>query len=194
MAARSALRADFDRFCRNRLEGSRARRWITFLATPGPQAVSVYRFGSWQGRLPAPLRWPLEPLYRFAYLLIKWLWGIELPRTARIGPGLYIGHFGGIIVSGKAVIGENCSISHGVTIGLSGTGEDCGVPEIGNDVFIGPGAKLLGRIRVGNNVKIGANAVVHKDIPDNAVVALSPGFQIVSLKGNRRPIAQKTAA
>jgi serine acetyltransferase len=47
---------------------------------------------------------------------------------------------------------------------------------------------------VGNNVKIGANAVVHKDIPDNAVVALSPGFQIVSLKGNRRPIAQKTAA
>ena len=72
-----------------------------------------------------------------------------------------------------------------VTIGRSGHGENYGMPVIGDDVYIAPGAKLFGKIRVGDNVKIGANAVVHRDVPDNAVVA-SPGFQIVSLKGNRR--------
>lgn len=179
------LRADLDRFC-GYLQGSRARRLIEALASPGPQAVIVYRFGSWQRRLPPLLRWPLEPVYRLAYLLITFLWGIELRRTAKIGPGFYIGHFGGIIVSGKAVIGANCTLMQGVTIGLSGHGERGGVPEIGDDVFIGPGAKLFGKIRVGNNVKIGANTVIHRDVPDNAIVALNPGFQIMSFKGNRR--------
>ena len=101
-----------------------------------------------------------------------------------IGPGLYIGHFGGIIVSSAAVIGENCNISHGVTIGAAGTRQRGGVPRIGNNVYIGPGAKVFGRITIGNNVKIGANCVVHKDVPENAVVALNPGFEIISFKGN----------
>lgn len=158
------------------------------------QVILVYRFGSWQTRQLRLLRWTLEPLYRVAYLLVQCLWGIELPRTAKIGPGLYIGHFGGIVVSGSAVIGANCTLMHGVTIGQSGCGETLGVPEIGDDVFIGPGAKLIGKIRVGNNVKVGANVVVHKDVPDNAVLALAPGFQIISFKGNRRPIPPKAVA
>jgi serine O-acetyltransferase len=188
-----ALRGDLARLCA-RLEGSRTTRLIKALAMPGMQAILVYRFGSWQRQLAPLLRWPLEPLYRVAYLLIQWLWGIELPRTARILPGLCIGHFGGIIVSGKAVIGANCTLMQGVTIGRSGDGEREGVPDIGNDVFIGPGAKLFGKIRVGHNVKIGANAVIYKDVPDNAVVALTPGFQIISLKGNRRHKPAKAAA
>jgi serine O-acetyltransferase len=60
------------------------------------------------------------------------------------------------------------------------------VPVIGDDVFIAPGARLYGNIRIGNNVAIGANAVVYRDVPDDAVVVLDPGFRIVSYKGNRR--------
>jgi len=193
MGRRTALRGDFDRF-RERLKGRSAGSWVKALANPGMQAIIVHRFGSWQIRLPPLLRWPLEPLYCIAYLLIQCLWGIQLPRTAKIGPGLHIGHFGGIIVSAKAVIGANCALMQGVTIGLSGRGAGCGVPEIGNDVFIGPGAKLFGKIRVGHNVMIGANAVVHKDVPDHAVVALTPGFQIISYAGNHRRTPSKAAA
>jgi serine O-acetyltransferase len=109
-----------------------------------------------------------------------------LPRRARIGPGLYIGHFGGITVSPETVMGKDCSISPGVTIGLSGKGDRLGVPVIGDDVYVAPGAKLIGKIRIGSSVKIGANAVVYRDIPDNAVVALDPGFRIVSFTGNVR--------
>jgi serine O-acetyltransferase len=193
MFRRAALRGDLDRFC-DRLQGGRARRWIKVLATPGTQAVIIYRFGGWQMRLPPLLRWPLEPLYRLAYLLMQCLWGIQLPRTAKIGPGLIIGHFGGIVVSGKAVMGTNCTLMHGVTIGQAGDGAYGGVPEMGNDVFVGPGAKLFGKIRIGHNVKIGANAVIHQDVADNAVVALAPGFQIISFRGNRRHFPPKAAA
>ena len=61
-----------------------------------------------------------------------------------------------------------------------------GVPTIGDNVYLGPGARVFGKISIGNNVKIGANAVVYKDIPDNAIVVLDPGFEIVSYKGNHR--------
>jgi serine O-acetyltransferase len=114
-------------------------------------------------------------------------WGIELPRGVRAGPGLYIGHFGGLTISSSTVIGSNCNISQGVTIGISGSGERRGVPVIGDDVYIAPGARIFGKISIGDNVKIGANSVIDRDIPDNAIVVLDPGFKIVSFKGNRRP-------
>jgi hypothetical protein len=97
----------------------------------------------------------------------------------------YIGHFGGITISGDAIIGKCCNLSQNVTIGVSGQGEKRGVPIIGDNVYIAPGARLFGKISIGNNVKIGANAVIYKDIPDNAVVVLDPGFKIISYKGNR---------
>jgi serine O-acetyltransferase len=78
-------------------------------------------------------------------------------------------------------------MSQGITIGISGSGERRGVPTIGNDVYIAPGARLFGKIAIGNNVKIGANAVIHRDIPDNAVVVLDPGYKIISYKGNVTP-------
>jgi serine O-acetyltransferase len=90
------------------------------------------------------------------------------------------------VVSPRAVLGARCSISQGVTIGVASGWRNAGAPHIGDDVYIGAGAKVIGRVRIGNNVKIGANAVVHRDIPDNAVVALDPGFTIVSFRGNRR--------
>lgn len=74
----------------------------------------------------------------------------------------------GIVIAGEAIIGENCYISHQVTIGRSHNG----VPQIGDNVYIGPGAKIFGGIKIGNNVRIGANCVVFQDIPDNATVVL----------------------
>jgi serine O-acetyltransferase len=96
---------------------------------------------------------------------------------------LYIGHFGGITVSSSAVIGRDCNLSPGNTIGVSGAGAKAGAPVIGDNVYIGPGARLFGKITVGSNVKIGANAVIHQDLPDNAIAVLDPGFKIISYAG-----------
>ena len=71
-------------------------------------------------------------------------------------------------------------------IGVTGDGADCGIPVIGDDVYIAPGARVFGRIRVGNNVKIGPNTCVYRDVPDNAVLVLDPGYVILSYKGNRQ--------
>lgn len=156
------------------------------LRTPGVHAVLAYRLGQWSLGLPRWARILVDPLYWILGMLVHIVWGIEISRHARIGPGLYIGHSGGIVVSPRAVLGARCSLSQGVTIGVASGGRNGGAPHIGDDVYIGAGAKVIGRVRVGNNVKIGANAVVHRDIPDNAVVALDPGFTIVSFRGNRR--------
>jgi serine O-acetyltransferase len=132
-----------------------------------------------------PIRIFFEPLHLILLRRIRSKWGIEISRSAEIGAGFYIGHYGGITISGFSKIGRNVNISQLVTIGVSGEGENRGAPTIGDNVYIAPGAKIFGKIHVGNNVKIGANAVVHEDIQDNAVVALDPGFRIVSFKGNR---------
>lgn len=126
-------------------------------------------------------------LYPFARLLLrryKFRLGISIPLSTRLGPGFYIGHFGGIMVNGAAVIGRNCNLSHGVTIGQANRGARTGCPVIGDNVFIGPGAMIFGAVRIGNNVAIGANSVVTKDVPDHAVVAGSPA-QVVSHEGSK---------
>jgi serine O-acetyltransferase len=174
--------------------GGRLRRILACAAAPGVQAMAVYRYGQWLKTQPLLLRLAMEPDYALFSRLVQVLWGIELPRDAKIGPGLYIGHFGGITVSSEAVIGANCNISQNITIGLSGKGERRGVPVIGNDVYIAPGARLFGRIRIGDNAVIGANAVVYRDVPGNAVVVLDPGFRIKSMRGNRSGPPAKRAA
>lgn len=179
------LRADWKRAYQHS-SGGRLRRLLACAGTPGVQAVCAYRFGGWLATQSWALRIALEPLYRLAYLLVQVLWGIELPRRARIGPGLFIAHFGGVVVSERAVIGANCNLSQQITIGVGGKGARAGAPVIGDDVFIAPGARVFGAIRIGDNAAIGANAVVYRDVPDNAVVVLDPGFSIVSYNGNRR--------
>ncbi|MCP4261198.1 MAG: serine acetyltransferase [Planctomycetes bacterium] len=129
----------------------------------------------------------LRPLYYlFRYLLRRCMfkYGIEVWPECRIGPGLYIGHFGGIHISYLATIGSNCNISHDVTIGRSNRGEHTGIPVLGDNVFVGPGAKLFGNIRVGNNAAIGVNCVVMADVPDNAVIVGIPG-RVISYKGSK---------
>ena len=122
--------------------------------------------------------------YLCKYLLIQngFRYGIVLPASVRIGSGLYIGHFGGIIINRDAVIGRNCNLSPGVTIGQVNRGPKAGCPVIGDNVFIGHGVKILGRVAVGNGVAIGANCVVIDDVPENGVVVGVPG-RVISNAG-----------
>ncbi len=89
---------------------------------------------------------------------------MEIPYNTQIGPGLYINHTIGIIISKRAVIGSNCNISQNVTIGYISQGKRKGAPKIGDNVYIGAGAIIIGDITVGNNAAIGAGAVVVKDV------------------------------
>ncbi|RYZ36728.1 MAG: serine acetyltransferase [Sphingobacteriales bacterium] len=123
--------------------------------------------------------------YIFLRLLrrIKYKYGFDISHRTTIGPGLYIGHFGGVVIHGDAVIGGNCNLSQGMTIGVLVRGSNAGVPTIGDRVFIGPGALILGGISIGNDVLIGANAVVHFDVEDCSVVA-APSASVISKKGS----------
>jgi len=129
------------------------------------------------------LRWTVAPFARWMLHRLKFKFGIAIPFTAKIGPGFYIGHFGGIVVNVHSVIGRNCNISHGVTLGQANRGKRKGYPTVGDNVYIGPGAKIVGNVRVGNNVAIGANCVVSDDVPDNAVVVGIPA-KIISYNGS----------
>ena len=180
----SPLRADLRRRYAM-TSGSTLKRVLSCARAPGVHAVLVLRFGQWSRRRPKLLRILFDPMYAILDFMVQALWGIEIPRGAKIGPGLYIGHYGGITVSSQVVIGRDCNLSQNITIGVSGGGEKRGAPTIGDNVYIAPGARLFGKITIGNNVKIGANAVIHKDLPDNAIAVLDPGFKIISYAGNR---------
>jgi serine O-acetyltransferase len=154
--------------------GKPLRRIFECYRSPGVQAVIAFRFSQWLRGQPLVVRFFLKPVCAFMNYLVRLKWGIVLAPESRIGKGLHIFHFGGIFVGEQVTIGENCSLSHDVTIGLSGEGIRRGAPTIGDNVYIAPGANISGKIRVGNNVKIGANAVVGKDVPDNALVQVPP--------------------
>lgn len=129
------------------------------------------------------LWFPLYVIVRLIqnHYLIKFGFDIK-PRT-KIGPGLYLGHFGQVVINADSIIGRNCNLSQGVTFGVSSRGAREGCPTIGDNVFIGPGAKIIGRIRIGNNVAVGANCVVTRDVPDNSVVVGIPG-KVISQDGS----------
>lgn len=134
----------------------------------------VYRFGRWRYTLRSGIvRKPFSLLYKICYKVVQILTGIELPCEVELGRNFRIDHFGGIIISGFARFGDNCVVRDGVTVGLRRV-DDPVAPRIGNNVDIGTGAKLLGGITVGDNVAVGANAVVLTDVPDNAVAVGIP--------------------
>jgi|GEM_PF-2308922 len=164
---------------------SRLRKLLRCLGTPGVQAMTTFRFGTWLISQPVGVRFLLHPFYAVLHTLVLVFWGIDMERGATIGPGLYIGHFGGINISSAATLGSHCFISQGVTVGVAGQGERRGAPRIGDNVYIAPGARLFGKITVGDNSKVGANCVVHKDIPAGATVVTSGGCEILSIYGQR---------
>jgi serine O-acetyltransferase len=147
--------------------------------------LAAYRLARW---VRASVRVPVvrqvacvvtRVLHRFLSLVT----GIQIDIETEVGPGLYIGHGGKLVVNPKSQIGACCNLSTGVVVGEAGRGERRGVPSIGDRVYVAPGAKILGKIRIGNDVAIGANAVVTKDVPDNAVVVGIPA-QVISLAGS----------
>jgi serine O-acetyltransferase len=155
------------------------------LLTQGLWAMAEYRFSHWVlTRVRVPVIRQLLRLFGLIWHKIAQITtGIDLPDSAEIGKGLYIGHFGGIIVGGGAKMGEKCNLAHGVTIGYAGRGEKWGSPTIGNRVQINTGAVVIGRITVGDEVVVGANAVVTKDVPDSAVVVGVPA-KVISYDGS----------
>ena len=110
--------------------------------------------------------------------------GIEIHPGAKIGRGLFIDHGMGVVIGETAEIGDNCLLYQGVTLG--GTGKDKGKrhPTLGNNVLVGSGAKVLGPFKVGNNVKIAANAVVLNEIPDNCTAVGVPA-RVVRMNGKK---------
>ena len=114
-------------------------------------------------------------------LLIFLIYNSKVPYQAEIGKGTFLGYGGiGVVIHQECKIGCNCTISQQVTLG-GGNSHYPGVPIIGDNVYIAKGAIVFGGITIGNNVKIGANAVVNKPVPDNAIVAGVPA-QILSIK------------
>ena len=143
-------------------------------SSQGFWVMVVYRFGRWRYTIKSALiRKPVSLLYKILYKLIQVITGIELPCEVRVGKNFRIDHFGGIIISGFASFGDNCVIRDGVTVGLRRV-DDPVAPRIGNNVDIGTGAKVLGGITIGDNVVIGANAVVLEDVPPNSIAVGVP--------------------
>jgi len=129
------------------------------------------------------LKYLLYPLARMLLNHYTYKYGISIPCSTKIGSGFYIGHFGGIVINGKCAIGKNCTISQGVTLGKSNRGKKAGYPILGDNVYIGAGAKVIGGIMIGDNVAIGANSVVTNDAPANSVVVGIPG-RVISQAGS----------
>lgn len=134
--------------------------FILFLTTQGLWAIFIYRIFNkiYSSNFPVFFKKILLLLGVFCQKCTEILTGISIPYTAKIGHSFYIGHFGGIIINANSEIGSNCNISQGVTIGVSGRGVKRGVPKIGDNVYIGANAVVAGKIEVGNNCVIAANS------------------------------------
>ncbi|HEX4052485.1 MAG TPA: serine O-acetyltransferase [Steroidobacteraceae bacterium] len=142
-------------------------------------ALLVYRFG--HARFVIGNRWLRAPwtiFYVVLHKLVELFFGISIDAGATIGRRFRIEHHGCIVIHGAAVIGDDCLIRHEVTIGNTGLDDPFGAPVLGDRVQVGAGAKILGRIHVGDDAIIGANAVVVHDVSPGAVVGGVPARAI----------------
>ncbi|PJJ64271.1 serine acetyltransferase [Chryseobacterium geocarposphaerae] len=101
-------------------------------------------------------------------------YGFQIYPETQIGEGFYLGHWGSLVINPKTIIGRNCNIAQGVTIGQQNRGKNEGSPEIGNEVWIGPNAVIVGNIKIGNNVLIAPNSYVNFNVPSDSVVSGNP--------------------
>ncbi|OBI47024.1 serine O-acetyltransferase [Mycobacterium colombiense] len=142
-------------------------------AYPGVHAIWGHRINHWLWQRGARL------IARITAEITRILTGVEIHPGAVLGPGLFIDHATGVVIGETAEVGEDVTLYHGVTLG--GSGRDTGKrhPTIGDRVTIGAGAKVLGAIKIGDDSRIGANAVVVKEVPSSSVVVGVPG-QVIS--------------
>ena len=164
---------------------SRKALWLD----PAVWSIACYRFGHWVNvdRPNVVIRIPLKIL---SFLITKFFvifLEMDIDPQANIGGGLYIGHVGGVHINPGAVMGRNCDLAHRITIGASAMGRG-GIPVLGDNVYIGTGAVLVGKIKVGSGAKIAANTLVITNVPEGATVMGVPGRIIM------RPPAKPAAS
>lgn len=147
------------------------------LLAQGFWELQIYRFGHARFKYQAKIiRWPWAILHTMLSKFSEIFFGVFIGPKAQIGRRFIIEHFGCIIIHGETVIGDDCSVRQGVTIGNRSGNTPLDTPIIGDRVNIGAGAKLLGKITIGNDVDIGANAVVLKDVPANYIAVGVPAI------------------
>ena len=146
-----------------------AARNIEFLLYPGFQAIVAHRLNHFLYNLGIPF------IPRLLSQIVRFFTGLEIHPGAKIGKGFFVDHGAGLVIGETTEIGDNCVLFHNVTLG--GTGKHHGKrhPTLGNNVLVGTGATLLGPIRVGDNVRIGANSFIFmRDVPSDCTVAGTP--------------------
>lgn len=173
---RQDLRAVFDR------DPAATSKLEVILTYAGFHALLTYRVSHWLKVRGVPI------LPRVLSQLARWLTGVEIHPSAKIGTGFFIDHGMGVVVGETAEIGDYVTLFQGVTLG--GTGKERGKrhPTLGNHVVVGAGAKILGGITIGDNVKIGANSVVLKNVAANSTVIGVPA-RVIKTQGERVPDA-----
>lgn len=145
----------------------------------------LFRYGGESKKIPKFQKWfrkyqdsnnsLLKLLYKLLFVFDRNKNFVEMSIDSNIGKGLYIGHPFGITINPKSIIGENCNIHKGVTIGQENRGKKKGTPSIGNEVWIGINSTIVGKVRIGNDVLISANSFVNFDVPDHSIVIGNPG-------------------
>ncbi len=154
--------------------------WEILTTYPGVHALIMHRFSHWLWK--NNFYW----LGRVSSHIGRWLTGIEIHPGATIGRRVFIDHGMGVVIGETAVIGDDCTLYHGVTLGGTTWNKGKRHPTLETGVVIGAGAKVLGPITIGKNAKIGSNAVVVKDVPENATAVGIPARILEEEKAKQR--------
>jgi len=175
-AIRQDLQAVFDR------DPAATSRMEVIVTYAGFHALVAHRLAHWLNVRHVPF------IPRLISQIARWATGIEIHPSAKIGTGFFIDHGMGVVIGETAEIGDHVTLFQGVTLG--GTGKERGKrhPTLGNHVLVGAGAKILGGITIGDNVKIGANSVVLKSVSANSTVVGVPA-RVIKSQGDRLPDA-----
>lgn len=160
--------------------------WIAHgrsFSKPGFIAVACLRFGQWRMTIkPKLLRMPFSLLYKLWFIRCRNVYGIELPYSVKLGQNVVFEHQGNIVIHGGVEIGDGCIIRQGCTLGNKNLDRPFDAPKLGKKVNVGAGAKILGAVIVGDNVQIGANSVVTKNVMNGSIVAGVPATVIAGSK------------
>jgi serine O-acetyltransferase len=150
----------------------------TYWNVPGFRFMVAWRILKYSRK-----NFPVYIFFRLLFTRMKYKYGLQIPIGTTIGKGFFIGHFGNIIINSGAVIGENCNIAQGVTIGRINKGSKMGCPVIGKRVWMGVNSVIVGNITVGDDALIAPLSFINFDIPANAVVLGNPA-KIVGYTGS----------
>jgi serine O-acetyltransferase len=161
------IRTDLEQASKVNLSRNAKYRLLQLLVKPGTYPVVCFRFGTWARSLRIPVVRQILVFIAVVWrYFVELLTGVVITPGAQIGPGFVVHTWYGVFV-GPVKIGSNCIVQHGVVVGWN-------TKEVGNNVFFGPGAKVMGTPRIGNNVVVVANSLVMTDVPDDTTVVGVP--------------------